>query len=60
MASRRKKFNTNGAVQGEVFAHAEFIAALLAGIITATRLYDGPAQHNANGKPDFEYDDPNG
>lgn len=60
MASRRKKFPTQGPVQGDAFARAEFIAALLAGTITATRLYDGPAQHLPNGKPDFEYDDPNG
>jgi len=60
MATTRKRFNPKGAVRGDKFAYAEFIAAVLDGTIVATKLVesrDTPAQGNAI---KLEYDDPNG
>lgn len=58
MASRRVKYKRTKAQtqSGDEIEYASFIADLLSGGVTATRLYEG----RANGRPDFEYDDPTG
>lgn len=59
MAARRVRYSRSGNLErfGPEVEYGGFIADLLSGRVTATRLYDGQA---ANGHPQFDYDDPTG
>ncbi len=58
MASARKPYTPHrGPVPTDAHVYAEFIKDLLDGTVKATQLIDG---RNGQGKPAFQYDDPNG
>lgn len=57
MASARKKFKPKKNAPDTRRTYAAFIGDLLDGAIRATKLIEG---QDGQGRPDFEYDDPNG
>lgn len=56
MASRRKRFQPPGKTRSAAQVFNEFIKALLAGTIQATKLAVGGTAR----RPELSYDDPNG
>ena len=55
MAAVKKKFKLKGKSETDAHAYAEFVGDMLAGTITAVKLYDTERE---NGKLKLEYDEP--
>ena len=56
MATRRKRFRPTGRAETPAHMYAQFVAALLAGTITAEAIIES----TENGRVVLDYDDPNG
>lgn len=57
MASKKKKFNPKKKPHSRPQMYAAFVGDLLDGTVKATKLIEGT---DGQGRPDFEFDDPNG
>ena len=58
MATARKKFKPKNPTPDDAHMYAEFMAALLAGSVKASKLIENRNGHGS--LIDFDYDDPNG